>query len=120
MVKREGEMTDRKNMGTQHQGMDRPAVRHIRKGREQRKMEETGCEVIFGAPMTPVVKGWMKMKNSTIPELYRRPIPVILDVTVHKVGDEVVTPQSVPRLRFLLTRARPDVTKKKLQLLQGR
>ena len=37
--------------GRQHQGMDRPEVRQVAEGRgEQRKMEETGCEVICGAP----------------------------------------------------------------------
>ena len=28
---------------------------------EQRKMEETGCEIICGAPTSPTVKGWMMM-----------------------------------------------------------
>ena len=28
--------------------------------RENRKMEETGCKVICGAPVTPTVKGYMK------------------------------------------------------------
>ena len=40
-----------------HQGMDRPGVRQVPEGSgEQRKMEETGCEVICGAPTTPAVK----------------------------------------------------------------
>ena len=30
---------------------------------EQRKMEETGCEVICGAPTTPTVLGWVKVKH---------------------------------------------------------
>ena len=38
-----------KEVGRQHQGMDRPG--------EQRKMDETGCEVIFDAAMTLAVKG---------------------------------------------------------------
>ena len=42
---------------SQHQGMDRPGVRQVPEGSsEQRKMEETGCEVIFGAQTTPAVK----------------------------------------------------------------
>ena len=42
----------------QHQGVDRLAVRQVPKGTgEQRKMEETGCEVICGAPKTHAVKG---------------------------------------------------------------
>ena len=46
-----------KEMGRQHQGMDRPGVRQVPEGSgEQRKMEETGCEVILGAPTTPTVK----------------------------------------------------------------
>ena len=45
-------------VGRQHQGMDRPGVRQVPEGcREQGKMEETGCEVICGAPMTSVVTG---------------------------------------------------------------
>ena len=45
-------------VGRQHQGMDRPGVRQVPEGGgEQRKMEETGCEVICGASTTPAVKG---------------------------------------------------------------
>ena len=41
-----------------HKGMDRPGVRQVPEGSgEQKKMKETGCEVICGAPTTPVVKG---------------------------------------------------------------
>ena len=37
---------------------DRPGVRQVRVGsEEQRKMEETACEVTCGAPATPTVKG---------------------------------------------------------------
>ena len=36
-----------KEVGRQHQGMDRPGVRQVPEGSgEQRKMEETGCEGI--------------------------------------------------------------------------
>ena len=43
-----------KEVGRQHQEMDRPGVRQVpENSREQRKMEETGCEVIYGAPTTP-------------------------------------------------------------------
>ena len=46
-----------KEVGRQHQGMDMPGVRQIPEGSgEQRKMEETDCEVNCGAPMTPAVK----------------------------------------------------------------
>ena len=42
----------------QHQGMDRPGVRKVPEGSgEQGKMEETGCEIICGAPTTLAVKG---------------------------------------------------------------
>ena len=45
-------------VGRQHQGMDRPGVRQVPEGRgEQGKMEETGCEMICGAPTTLAVKG---------------------------------------------------------------
>ena len=41
-----------------HQGMDRPGVRQVPEGsEEQRKMEETGCEVICDTPKTLEVKG---------------------------------------------------------------
>ena len=42
----------------QHQGMDRPGVREVSEGSgEQRKMEETGCEIMCGVPTTLAVKG---------------------------------------------------------------
>ena len=45
-------------IGRQHQGMDRPGVRQVPEGSgEQRKMEETGCEIICGAPTTLLVNG---------------------------------------------------------------
>ena len=53
-------------VGTQHQGMDRPGVCQVPEGsREQRKMEEAGCEVIFGAPTTLAVKGLVKVKTDS-------------------------------------------------------
>ena len=46
-----------KEVGRQHQGMDRPGVRQVPEGSgEQRKVEETGCEIIGGAPATLAVK----------------------------------------------------------------
>ena len=45
-------------VGRQHQGMYRPGVRQVPEGSgEQRKMEETGYEIICGAPTTLAVKG---------------------------------------------------------------
>ena len=45
-------------VGRQHREMNSPGVRQIPEGSgEQRKMEETGCEIICGAPTTLVVKG---------------------------------------------------------------
>ena len=45
-------------MGRQHQGMDRPGVHQVPEGsEEQRKMEETSCEVVYGAPVTLAFKG---------------------------------------------------------------
>ena len=42
--------------------MDRPGVRQIPEGSgEQRKVEETGYEVICGAPTTLAVKKWVKV-----------------------------------------------------------
>ena len=49
-------------VGRQHQEMDRPGVRQVPEGSgEQRKMEETGCEIICSAPTTLAVKGQMIM-----------------------------------------------------------
>ena len=40
-------------VGRQHQGMDRPGVRQVTEGNgEQGRMEESGCEIICGAPTT--------------------------------------------------------------------
>ena len=40
-------------MGRQHQGIDRPEVRQVPESSgEQGKMEETGCEIVCGAPTT--------------------------------------------------------------------
>ena len=45
-------------VGRQHQGMDRPGVRQVPEDSGERgKMEETGCEIICGAPTTHGVKG---------------------------------------------------------------
>ena len=42
----------------QHQGMDTPGVRQVPEGSgEQGKMEETGREIICGAPATLTFKG---------------------------------------------------------------
>ena len=45
-------------VGRRHQGMDSPGVRQVPHGSgEQGKMEETGCEIICGAPTTLAVEG---------------------------------------------------------------
>ena len=45
-------------VGRQQQGMDRRGVRQVPEGSgEQGKVEEMGCEIICGAPMTLMVKG---------------------------------------------------------------
>ena len=50
-------MQTEEEVGRQHQGMDTPGVRQVPEGSgEQGKMEETGSEIICGAP-TPAVKG---------------------------------------------------------------
>ena len=47
-----------KEMGKRYQGMDRPGVGQVLEGSgEQRKMEETGCEINCGAPITPHGQG---------------------------------------------------------------
>ena len=50
-----------KDVGRQHQGMDRPEVRQVPEGGgDQGKMEETGCEITSGAPTTLAVKRQMR------------------------------------------------------------
>ena len=57
----EGEKKTRQTeeeVGRQHQGMDRPGVLLIPEGSgEQGKIEEIGCEIIWGAPTTHAVTG---------------------------------------------------------------
>ena len=49
-------------VGRQYQGMDRPGVHQVPEGSgEKGKMEETGCEIISGAPMTLTIKGLIMM-----------------------------------------------------------
>ena len=56
----------KEEVGRQHQGMGRPGVRQVPEGSgEQRKMEETGCGIICGAPTTLAVKGLMMMMMMT-------------------------------------------------------
>ena len=48
----------RKRKEDKHQGMDRPGIRQVPEGSgEQGKMEETGCDVIYSAPVILMVKG---------------------------------------------------------------
>ena len=52
-----------KEVGRQHQGMDKLGVRLVPEGSgEQSKMEEIGCEVICGAPTILTLKGYVKVK----------------------------------------------------------
>ena len=51
-------------VGRQDHGMDRPGIHQVQEGSGgQRKMEETGCEVICGAPVTLAVKGQVKEES---------------------------------------------------------
>ena len=48
-------------VGRQHRGMDRPEVHEVPAGKgEHEKIEETGCEIICGAPTTLGVQGQMR------------------------------------------------------------
>ena len=52
----------KEEVGRQHQGMDRPGLRQVPEGNgEQESVEDTGCEIICGAPTTLAVKGLMMM-----------------------------------------------------------
>ena len=50
-------------MGRQHQKMDRPGVRQVPEGsgKQEKKLEKTGCKIFGGAPTTLAVKGLMMM-----------------------------------------------------------
>ena len=54
-----------KEVGRQHQGMDTPGVRRVPKDSgEQRKTEQTGCEVICGAKTTLRLRDrWRRVKK---------------------------------------------------------
>ena len=57
-VQWKGEDKTEREAGRQYQGMDRPGVCQVPEGSEEQwKMDETGCEVICGAPTTHAVKG---------------------------------------------------------------
>ena len=52
-------------MGRQHQGMDRLGVRQVTEGSgEQGKMGEIGCEIIFGAPTTPLMMEFARSQRA--------------------------------------------------------
>ena len=52
----------KEEVGRQHQGKDRPAVRQVPEGSgKQGKMEKTGCKIICGTPTTLVVEELMMM-----------------------------------------------------------
>ena len=54
-------------MGRQHKEMDWPGARLVPEGSgEQRKMEETGCEVICGAPTTPAVRDRRRRREEEV------------------------------------------------------
>ena len=60
--KKTRQMRKKKEVGRQHQGMDRPGVWQVPEGSgEQGKMEKTGCKIICGAQVTLAVKGSMMM-----------------------------------------------------------
>ena len=53
-------------VGRQHQEIERPEVSQVPEGSgEQEKMEESGCEIICGAPTTLAVKGQMTDERDT-------------------------------------------------------
>ena len=58
MVKGKKTRQTEEEVGRQHQGIDVPRGHQVPEGcGEQGKMEEIGCEIICGTPMTLAVKG---------------------------------------------------------------
>ena len=59
-----------KEVGRQHQGMDRSGVHQVPEDSgEPGKKEETGCEIICGAPTTLMVKGSMRRRGPLVKEV---------------------------------------------------
>ena len=57
----------KKEVGRQHQRMDRPGVRQVPENSgEHGKMEKTGCKIICGAPTTLAVKGLMMIMMNVL------------------------------------------------------
>ena len=90
---------------------DRLGVRQVPEGSgEQRKLEETGCEVICGASATLAVKGQVKQVGctenqsnctnvNTMGRMHRRPVIIIIDpLTARVVG----APQKTRRIALTL------------------
>ena len=60
---RHSERQTEKEVGRQHQAMDRPGVcKVLESSGEQRTVKESGCEVICGVPTTLTVNGMVKLK----------------------------------------------------------
>ena len=76
--------------------MDGPGVRKVPEGSaEQRKMEETGCEVICAAPTTPAVKVQVKMSHEGS--------TVLSQLTAAAQGQEKCTAVPTPYLQVAMT-----------------
>ena len=74
--------------------MDKPGVRQIPEGNgEQRKIEETGCEVICGAPTTLAVKRKVKGEgeSSYQTDPSQRPVLAAYDGRLHVIRGYRVT-----------------------------
>ena len=76
----------KEEVGRQHQGMDRPGVRQVPEGSGERtQMEETGCEILCGAPTTFAVKVLMMMMMTMM--MIMRKLPAFSPVHRQKEGD---------------------------------
>ena len=82
-------------VGRRHQGIDRRGVHQVPEGNgEQGKMEESGCEIICGAPATLVVTEWVKviLRQCQIVDLglKRRPWKGVISFTpLQRQGPEI-------------------------------
>ena len=76
--RRQGSQKKKEKVGRQHRGMDRRGVRHVPEGSgEQGRMEETGCEIICGAPTTLAVKEQMVMMKGYLRHVYTQNVSVL-------------------------------------------
>ena len=87
-TRREKERQTEKEMGRQHNGVDRIKVGWSpSKGRKQRRMENSGCPIILGAQRCPDTV-YLKLQTQCTPN-YRHSVPQTTDTVYPQTTDTV-------------------------------